>query len=266
MSDAPATQLSMRGATAPLLLPVATMLAGLLAGGIQPPGLLGGALFVAWLLYPPGRLPRGLWLAGSLLASLALAAHLLPGFTPLALAAPRALSPDAAPYALRLHWDKLLLGASLLAWWWRESASRRPASARPRAAWSCALATLLGVPALALALGVVAWQPKWPAELALWLAVTLGVTVLAEELLFRGLLQGALVARLGAARGIGLTALLFGLAHAPFSPGFALAAALAGLGYGWVMQLSGRLAAAVLLHGALNLLHFLLLSYPLRLP
>lgn len=33
---------------------------------------------------------------------------------------------------------------------------------------------------------------------------------------------------------------------------------LAGLGYGWVLQLSGRLTAAVLLH-------FLLLSYPLRL-
>lgn len=256
-----------RAPRAPLapLLPGAALLAGLLAGGIQPLGLLGGALFAAWLLYPPDRLPRGLWLGASLLAGLALAAHLLPGFTPLALSAPRSLSPDAAPYGVRLHWDKLLLGASLLAWWWRAVDERPATPPQPRLAWRGALATLLAVPMLAVALGVVAWQPKWPTELALWLAVNLGVTALAEELLFRGLLQGALVRRLGAARGIGLTAALFGLAHAPFSLGFALVAGVAGLGYGWILQWSGRLAAAVLLHGAVNLVHFLLLSYPLRL-
>jgi len=245
-----------------LLPPALVLLAGLLAGGIQPSGLGLGMPFVLWVLHGQSRLPYGLWLGGTLLASLALAAHLLPGFTPLPLSQPRPLSADAAPYALRLNWDKLLVGATLLAWWWqRPPAPRRHAGQ----AWRGALATLLGVPALALALGVVTWQPKWPAELAVWLALNLGVTALAEELLFRGLLQGALVQCLGAARGIGLGAALFGLAHAPFSLPFALVAGVAGLGYGWVMHCSGRLLAAVLLHGAVNLLHFLLLSYPLRL-
>lgn len=245
-----------------LLAPALVLLAGLLAGGIQLPGVLQGALFAAWVLCARPRLPEGLWLGGTLLASLALAAHALPGFSPLPLGEPRPISPDAAPYALRLSWDKLLVGATLLAWWWQQP--RRP-RVQPGRAWLCGLATLLAVPALALALGVVAWQPKWPSELAVWLALNLGVTVLAEELLFRGVLQGALVARLGAARGIGLTAALFGLAHAPFSAAFALVAGGAGLGYGWVLQLSGRLSAAVLLHTAVNLVHFLLLSYPLRL-
>lgn len=248
-----------------LLVPALVLLAGLLANGIQGPGLLAGALFAGWVLHARQRLPDGLWLAGTLLASLALAAHLLPGFTPLALAQPRPFSPDAAPYGIRLHWDKLLLGATLLAWWWSGAAARPRPAAQPLRAWCCALATLLAVPALALAIGLVAWQPKWPDELLLWLAVNLGVTVLAEELLFRGLLQNLLSKSLGAALGIGLTAALFGLAHAPFSLPFALVAGIAGLGYGWVMQLSGRLSAAVLLHGAVNLVHFLLLSYPLRL-
>lgn len=243
------------------LLPGLALLAGALAGGIQPPALLLGASFAFWVLRPPCGLPGGLWLGVTLLAGTALAAHALPGFAPLALGEPRPLSADAAPYAVRLHWDKLLLGATLLGWWWRRPP---PAVPRPAQAWGGALLTLLAVPALALALDVVAWQPKWPAELAVWLAVNLGVTALAEELLFRGLLQGALVRRIGAARGIALTAALFGLAHAPFSPGFALVAGIAGLGYGWVLQLSGRLWPAVLLHGAVNLLHFLLLSYPLR--
>lgn len=252
----------LRAAQYPLLLPALTLLGGLLAGGIQLPGLLIGTLFVLWVVHGQSRLPCGLWLGVTLGAGLALAAHALPGFTPLLLSEPRPISADAAPYVVRLHWDKLLPGATLLAWWWRRP---RPPAARPLPAWGCALATLLAAPALALALGVVAWQPKWPTELLVWLAVNLGVTVLAEELLFRGLLQGALVARLGAARGIGLGAALFGLAHAPFSLPFALVAGVAGLGYGWVLQLSGRLYAAVLLHGAVNLLHFLLLSYPLRL-
>ena len=88
--------------------------------------------------------------------------------------------------------------------------------------------------------------------------------VLAEELLFRAWLQPMLVARLGVARGIALTALLFGAAHLPFSPLFALVAGVAGLGYGLVFHLSGRLWPALLLHAAVNLTHLLLLSYPLR--
>ncbi|WP_372868356.1 lysostaphin resistance A-like protein, partial [Pseudomonas sp.] len=132
-------------------------------------------------------------------------------------------------------------------------------------AWAVALLTLAGVPLLALALGLVGWQPKWPQEVWLWLAVNLGVAVLAEELLFRGLLQTYLVGWLGSGPGIILTALLFGAVHAPFSPLFAVVAGIAGLGYGLVFHYSGRLSLAVALHGAVNLSHLLLLSYPLRL-
>ncbi|ERI53505.1 hypothetical protein N878_15260 [Pseudomonas sp. EGD-AK9] len=112
---------------------------------------------------------------------------------------------------------------------------------------------------------MVGWQPKWPDGLLLWLAVNLGVAVMAEELLFRGLLQRALIRRLGAWPGLLLTAALFGAAHLPFSPLFALVAGIAGLGYGLALHYSGRLSLAIALHGAVNLLHILLLSYPLRL-
>lgn len=269
MSGDPSTPGLLRVRAAPsryrLLPPVLVLLAGSLAGGIQPAGLLAGSLFVAWVFCTRPCLADGLWRTSVLLAGLALAAHLLPGFIPLPLAEPRPLSPDAPPYGIRLSWDKLLLGATLLGWWWTEAVAHPQVQARPGQAWVCALATLFGVPVLALALGLLAWQPKWPAELPTWLTVNLGVTVLAEELLFRGLLQGMLVQHLGRSRGIALGAALFGLAHVPFSLSFALLAGAAGLGYGWVMQLSGRLGAAVLLHGTVNLLHFLLLSYPLRL-
>ena len=135
---------------------------------------------------------------------------------------------------------------------------------RPRFVVPIFIVTLLAVPGLALLLGAVAWQPKWPDMLGAWLAVNLAVAVLAEELLFRGLLQTRLVGWLGMWPGILLTALLFGAVHMPFSPTFAVVAAVAGLGYGLAMQASGRLSVAIALHGLVNLIHFTLLSYPLR--
>lgn len=245
-----------------LLLPAFGLAMGFALGFIQPLGLLLGAAFIALLLFAQRVLSPPLWWGLSLLASIALAAHLLPGFRPWPLWSPRLLSVDAPPYALRLSWDKLLLGLTLLAWWLGQTHASRTDTQR---AWGVALLTLLGVPLLALALGVVGWQVKWPEGLALWLAVNLGVSVLAEELLFRGLLQTRLIGWLGVWPGIFISALLFGAVHIPFSPLFAVVAGMAGLGYGLVFHYSGRLSLAIALHGAVNLLHLLLLSYPLRL-
>lgn len=245
-----------------LLLPAFTLALGHALGFIQPVGLLLGTAACVLILLGERRLPAWLWQALVLVAGIALAAHVLPGFSPWTLWQPRQISPDAPPYALRLSWDKLLLGTALLAWWLGQS--RRPVISL-KLAWLVCLATLPLIPVLAMALGLVAWQPKWPQGVLLWLAVNLGAAVLAEELLFRGVLQPVLVRRLGSWPGLLLTAGLFGVAHLPFSTLFAMVAALAGLGYGLAFHYSGRISLAIALHAAVNLVHFLLLSYPLRL-
>ncbi|WP_061239047.1 CPBP family intramembrane glutamic endopeptidase [Ectopseudomonas composti] len=245
-----------------LLLPAFTLALGHALGFIDPIGLVLGAAASALILLGDRRLPDGAWRILVLASGIALAAHLVPGFSPWALWQPRSISPDAPPYALRLSWDKLLLGSALLAWWLGQPS--KPARSVQGAALSC-FVTLLAVPVLAMLVGLLAWQPKWPEGLLLWLLVNLGVAVLAEELLFRGVLQPALVKRLGTWPGLLLTAALFGAVHLPFSPLFALLATLAGLGYGLAFHYSGRLSLAIALHGAVNLLHLLLLSYPLRL-
>ncbi|MFC5696290.1 CPBP family intramembrane glutamic endopeptidase [Pseudomonas sp. GCM10022186] len=244
-----------------LLFPLVVLALGQGLGGVQVSALLAGVAYAGWV-FAERQLPPRLWLPVTLLASVALAAHLVPGFSPLSLGEPQRVSPDAPPYALRLSWDKLLVGMTLLAWWLGRPAQPAPA---PQRAWLAVLATLLLVPLLALGTGLVGWQPKWPEMLWEWLAVNLLATVLAEELVFRGLLQPALVARLGAHPGVLLTAALFGAVHLPFSPLFALLAGVAGLGYGLAFHYSGRLAVAVALHLVVNLCHLLLLSYPLRL-
>ncbi|MEK1904870.1 MAG: type II CAAX endopeptidase family protein [Pseudomonas sp.] len=244
-----------------LLLPVLALGLGVAFGFISPLGLALAGVYIAWILLAEEPLPHWLWWSIGLIGSIALAAHQLPGFSATAFGPAQQFSADAMPVALRLSWDKLLVGLTLLAWW----LGRPPEPARqPRLLLVVMPATLVLVPLLAWALGLVGWQVKWPEQLWLWLALNLGVAVLAEELLFRAWLQPVLVRRLGSGPGLLLGAALFGAAHLPFSPLFAVVAALAGLGYGLAFHLSGRLWPALLLHGAVNLLHFVLLSYPLR--
>ncbi|MBI4871029.1 MAG: CPBP family intramembrane metalloprotease [Candidatus Riflebacteria bacterium] len=111
--------------------------------------------------------------------------------------------------------------------------------------------------------GLVAWRPTWkPLEETVYAAFRqLFRVALGEEILFRLLLQTALVRwavgrwgeRPGCWLGLGGAALVFGLAHFSRGPAFVLLAFLAGAGYGWAYQATGRLAAPWLLHVAINL-------------
>ena len=244
------------------LLPGMLLLGGFALGFVQPLGLLIGAVFVAWTVFGEQRLPWPLWWSICLLASVALAAHQLPGTQSWVLWPSRQLSVDAPAYSLHLSWDKALVGVTLLVWWLRRPPLQ---GASLDYAGIAVVATLFAVPLLAAASGLVVWRPKWPEGLWIWLLVNFAVIALTEELIFRGLLQTPLVERLGAPAGILLASLLFGLAHLPFSGKFALVAGLAGLGYGLALHFSGRMLVSVLLHGVINSMHLLLLSYPLHL-
>ena len=82
-------------------------------------------------------------------------------------------------------------------------------------------------------------------------------TVLAplfEELLFRGVLLPVVGARWGVAAGIGVSALVFALAHLSLSEAPPLLAL--GIGLGWLRWSSGRLLSTVVMHGLWNGLTF----------
>jgi membrane protease YdiL (CAAX protease family) len=86
---------------------------------------------------------------------------------------------------------------------------------------------------------------------------------LCEELLFRGFLQPLLVRSLGAAPGILLTALPFGLLHLEeygYSWRHGLLITLAGAAFGWMRHRTGSTKAAVMMHAAYNCVFFLLLA------
>lgn len=245
------------------LIPIVFLLLGTLGGLVQPLGIVFSLLLISWVLVGERTLPSAVWWWGSLLAAALLAAHVLPGFTPWQAWSPRHVSSDAPLFTLNLNADKALVAITLAVWWLHQ---KRPAP------WQnvdkvlvIAVANLTLIPLLALSLSLATVRLKWPEQIWLWLLINFGVSVLAEELLFRAWLQRSLARRFGIPVGVGVSSGLFGLSHLPLGWSFALIATLAGLGYGLALQVSGRLRMSLALHGAVNACHLLFLSYPLRL-
>lgn len=258
---------------ASLLLLGAVVAGGLLRGLLDPVALLSFALLglAAWLVRPArGKAWRVTGHLLFVLVAFALGLHLMPGFHNPQWLADLRLTPDAAPMSLYFNFDKPLAGFWLLLCWpllKRFGDGGQPLAASLSAGLiGAALAGLLCL-GLALALGAIAWAPKWPAFGAWWALNNLLLVALAEEAMFRGYLQEALQRRWreirhGATYATMLSALAFGLVHAGGGWRWVLLASLAGLAYGWAYRKSG-LFGAVLAHFGLNLIHFTAFTYPM---
>ncbi len=198
--------------------------------------------------------------------ALALASHWLPGFFSERVIAAQRLTPQSAPFSMYLNLDKPLIGFWILLacpWLLRNVAIGQVAKTTlitlPGTAFVC-LST-------AMALGLIGWDPTWPAKSSLWLANNLLLVTLTEELLFRAYIQGGLQRLFkplpyGSTLALGCAALLFGLAHVGSGWQWALLAGLAGVGYGLAFRLGG-LPAAVVTHFGVNLVHFSFFTYPM---
>ncbi|MGE6125499.1 CPBP family intramembrane glutamic endopeptidase [Aeromonas rivipollensis] len=217
-------------------------------------------LLLAWRT--PG-LPqpwRGVALTLVLLWAMALTLHLVPGFDNLKVLDRVQAGPASVPFTLYLNLDKPLIFFGLLLAW--------PALLGPGGTMRWRPLALLILPLAALL--ITAWQlgalkpdvglPHW-----WWLFAfnNLVFTCVAEEALFRGLIQQGMASRSKPWIGLLVASLLFGAAHLAGGPLLVLFAALAGACYGLAFQLSGRLSVAILLHFLFNFAHLALFTYPL---
>ncbi|WP_394294870.1 CPBP family intramembrane glutamic endopeptidase [Aeromonas rivipollensis] len=217
-------------------------------------------LLLAWRT--PG-LPqpwRGVALTLVLLWAMALTLHLVPGFDNLKVLDRVQAGPASVPFTLYLNLDKPLIFFGLLLAW--------PALLGPGGTMRWRPLALLILPLAALL--ITAWQlgalkpdvglPHW-----WWLFAfnNLVFTCVAEEALFRGLIQQGVASRSKPWLGLLVASLLFGTAHLAGGPLLVLFAALAGVCYGLAFQLSGRLSVAILLHFLFNFAHLALFTYPL---
>ena len=203
-----------------------------------------------------------------LVYALAMGLALLPGFHRVILTQPVVLSAGAAPHGISVGFPKVATGIiilglinPLLCTSWREL-GRVLARALP----VFALTAATGL-AVVLLMGYTSFAPKWTALFLLFAPVNLFFTCLSEEAFFRGFIQHE-ISRAGSHRalaaGMGLTigAILFGLAHFGGGANYVIAAAVAGLGYGWAFLRTQRIEAAMAVHFGVNAVHFLLFTYP----
>ncbi|SDG38444.1 MULTISPECIES: CPBP family intramembrane glutamic endopeptidase [unclassified Duganella] len=214
------------------------------------------------------RLVLGL-LAGVL--SLALAMHKLPGFHNPLLIDRVVLSAGAAPFTQYANFDKGAVGLILLALLCRRVASWAELREVLRRTAPVLAITLLATLGFAVAAGVVGVDLKFPPQTWRFIAVNLLFTVVAEEAFFRGFLQARLAGALarfhwGAWLAMAVSALLFGAAHLGGGLLYGILATIAGFGYAWAYQRTQRIEAAILVHIALNVVHFIAFTYPARLP
>ncbi|MEH6348121.1 MAG: CPBP family intramembrane glutamic endopeptidase [Bermanella sp.] len=195
----------------------------------------------------------------------ALAAHLLPGIENYILYEQSVISEAAAPINIRANIDKALAGIILLLMLITLEFQAPAELNKPR--YGLIPLYIASVLIVAYLTGL-ELDIKLPAETLAFIITNLLFSVIAEEALFRGIIQNGLIkilkdkTQFAVHLGIIITSLIFGLVHMGGGWHFVILATFAGLIYGTAYQLSNRLSVAIIAHLGVNVGHFLLLVYP----
>jgi len=245
-----------------LSLLAVTLLVGLIASVVSPIGLIFVVTFLAATYYLKDKawLPPTIYSTFVIISCLALFLHWIPGFNNPHVLQNVQAGPFSANFNMYLNLDKPISFFALLVAFPALLGVKRDTNFRAILSISLPLFALLPVASLLGAIKPEFSIPNW-----WWLFAlnNLLFTCVAEEALFRGFIQQKLTNKYGAYIGVVVASLLFGLAHFAGGPLLIVFASLAGLGYGLIFHITGRLWAAVLVHFLFNFSHLLFYTYPI---
>jgi len=246
-------------------------LVGLVLHRIQPIGLLWIVLagINIWITSNPAFSRWLRWAAMGifLLMGIALSKHMLPGFNNLIIFDKIQFSADSAPFTMYLNFDKTVVGIFIYLFLLKK---REGVSWQEKDSFftikTFAILALFMLP-LALATHYVRIDPKLPPQTWLWALNNLFFVCVAEEALFRGLIQGGLTKLAPNSSWwkwlpLVVSSLLFGLVHYEGGLPYIVLAAFAGVFYGYTYWKTNKIQSSIFVHFGLNLTHFLLFSYP----
>ncbi|MEZ9628951.1 lysostaphin resistance A-like protein [Vibrio breoganii] len=192
--------------------------------------------------------------------SLGMALHWLPGFANLLVLDKVQTGPASIPFTMYLNLDKPLIFFVLLLAFPGLLGKAKSVEWQSLVKSLLVLTSLLPIAVILGGLGVEVSLPNW---WWLFLLNNLLLTCVAEEAIFRGFIQQEISKQLGWKTGLIAASILFGIAH--LAGGWLLIgfATIAGACYGMAFYLTGRLWAAVLVHFMFNFMHLLFFTYPI---
>ena len=204
--------------------------------------------------------------------SLALALHWVPGFNNLPIVIDERITSDAIAFTFYANFDKAMAGLFLCAYFYSnkkalKADSNKVSRLNVKQPIFIIIATVLASLTVALILELVSFNPKVPDFWLAFIAINLLFTCVAEEALFRGLLQTKLSQIISSTRLALLapimTAAVFALAHFAGGINYVLVSFIAGLGYSYIFYKTQRLEWAIICHWLVNVFHFFLFTYPM---
>ena len=204
--------------------------------------------------------------------SLALALHWVPGFNNLPIVIDERITSDAIAFTFYANFDKAMAGLFLCAYFYSnkkalKADSNKVSRLNVKQPIFIIIATVLASLTVALILELVSFNPKVPDFWLAFIAINLLFTCVAEEALFRGLLQTKLSQIISSTRLALLapimTAAVFALAHFAGGINYVLVSFISGLGYGYILYKTLRLEWAIICHWLVNVFHFFLFTYPM---
>lgn len=243
---------------------------GLATANIAPIGLISlTATAVLFYQYNKDTQYSLVYFLALLAIGVAFGLHIVPGFNNFNYINEVNLSANSGSFDIWFNYDKLAFGLLGTAFLLHKSLIKNTDVLKEtlRKAAGPSLLGILSIYAVAVTMGYSKFditfnQVFWP-----WALKNLVFTVLAEELLFRGLIQRELSKRFPikgkwSYSPIVLAAALFGLAHFAGGIEYMTLSFLAGLVYGYVYKITGRIESAIAAHFLLNSAHFLFFAYP----
>ncbi|TEW44566.1 CPBP family intramembrane glutamic endopeptidase [Psychromonas algicola] len=212
-----------------------------------------------------------------IITSLALALHWMPGFNNLPIVTNTQITDDAIAFTLYANVDKAIVGLLLCAYFFSRTtfnlthnstlSFKQGSNAKFTLPILIIVSTILATLTVALMIGLVSFNPKVPDFWLSFIAINLLFTCVAEEALFRGLLQTKLAQIITSKRFALLapvmTACIFALAHFAGGLHYIFVAAVAGFGYSYIFYKTQRLEWAILCHWLVNVCHFFFFTYPM---
>jgi uncharacterized protein len=192
---------------------------------------------------------------------------LIPGFIKTLVVDKVLMGHSTQPFSMNIGYAKGVMGMLMLLVWIKAEANFSELMMKIFRS----LRTMIGLVVLFLAFAATAgfsFDPKWYWFTPYFLIANLCLTVVAEEVFFRSIMQQKIMEWLTQhTKFAELIALLsvsifFGLLHLGGGLTYAALATLAGIMYGWLYWRYQSIHSAILCHFLVNMLHFIFLQYP----